>query len=579
MDTKSQSLPLDLALPITTWLNDETLYSLCCRFHYVSGNALDSQTTRQLFDHARHGAQHDFPSRINVFIARTNGLFAPNAKALIYEHTILRFYLPWRLEQQAQSIVQEMCAGNASKIKSQLGLLASRMRAHHPLKACPICMQVDRQQFGVSYWHLSHQLPGVWLCPIHACTLRVSAMKSNGVGRFFWCLPHDDSFYAQTQGFNDTATIRALEGLATIATAILELPSDTYIDPGKLASTYRLALESRALLRGQTQIALAETAGQYLQFTKQLDFSGLDIQLPTSQSQAVMQLARLLACPPRSTHPLRHMLIILWLFGCWECFWNTYLQAKPCSEITPEPEPAANSLLDPRISALMSLIQDQGMAVSAAAKQVGVAIQTAQHWASAHGVSIHRRPKTPSQKIALIRNDLRKGKNRAEIADKYQVSKQTVCRLLKTDPTLLAIWEKQHLESRVLATRRTWETVIKRNPTHILKELRTLEPSTYAWLYRHDRDWLTQSVESIPKHQHAPNRVDWDKRDALLVDLISNAVRKLKARGTSRITLQNLYQLEPSFKPFLNKLNRLPRTQLLLKQLLRRNPHLSTTDC
>src|SRR3546814_15327048 len=109
MVSVNQSLALDLTPPITSWLDDETFYSLCCRFHCVFGNALDSKTARQLFDHPQHGTQHDFPSRINIFIDRTHGMFGTDTKELIYKHTILRFYLPWRHKQQAQAIVQAMC--------------------------------------------------------------------------------------------------------------------------------------------------------------------------------------------------------------------------------------------------------------------------------------------------------------------------------------------------------------------------------------------------------------------------------------------------------------------------------------
>src|SRR3546814_14180754 len=70
MAASTLPLMLDLRLPITTWLDDETFYSLCCRFHRVAGNATASRTAQQLFGHPRHGTQHDFASRINVFVQR-----------------------------------------------------------------------------------------------------------------------------------------------------------------------------------------------------------------------------------------------------------------------------------------------------------------------------------------------------------------------------------------------------------------------------------------------------------------------------------------------------------------------------
>jgi hypothetical protein len=38
--------------------------------------------------------------------------------------------------------------------KLRLGILTSRFRANHPLKACVVCMAADRNRFGWAYWHL-----------------------------------------------------------------------------------------------------------------------------------------------------------------------------------------------------------------------------------------------------------------------------------------------------------------------------------------------------------------------------------------------------------------------------------------
>src|SRR3546814_5850196 len=66
-----------------------------------------------------------------------------------------------------------LCAGNASTIKGLLWLPASRIRANHPLKFCFLFLESDRRQSGVAYWHLTHQLPGVWICPAHNCFLKI----------------------------------------------------------------------------------------------------------------------------------------------------------------------------------------------------------------------------------------------------------------------------------------------------------------------------------------------------------------------------------------------------------------------
>ena len=41
---------------------------------------------------------------------------------------------------------------------------------------CPECTKVDRYKYGETYWHMIPQLPGVYVCPIHAVPLEESSL-------------------------------------------------------------------------------------------------------------------------------------------------------------------------------------------------------------------------------------------------------------------------------------------------------------------------------------------------------------------------------------------------------------------
>ena len=74
---------------------DETLYSLCARFHYMSGNRLASTTSHQLFGVPDAAMLHDFPAHLSTFVARTHGLLG-DVENLSYDRTLLRFYVPYQ---------------------------------------------------------------------------------------------------------------------------------------------------------------------------------------------------------------------------------------------------------------------------------------------------------------------------------------------------------------------------------------------------------------------------------------------------------------------------------------------------
>lgn len=166
--------------PILAWLPDETLFSLVSRLNALWG-ANDAGRTAMLLFGSRHaGGQHDLPGHLGEFERRSQGRLG-SAADIALARTSLAFYRRFLSAQLEQGIVDEMCLGQAPHLKYRLGLLTSRFRAHHPLKACPACMEEGRERHGWAYWHVAHQHPGVWACLIHGEPLRESILKSTGV--------------------------------------------------------------------------------------------------------------------------------------------------------------------------------------------------------------------------------------------------------------------------------------------------------------------------------------------------------------------------------------------------------------
>lgn len=172
------------------WLPDETLFSLASRWHRLAGAPRAATTSLRLFGSAQAGTRHDFPSGLTHFAQASSGCWGDEHQ-LATRHTLLKFYQPFLPDVLCGDLIQQMAGPSIAHLKFKLGLLTSRFRAHHPLKACPLCMQSDRDQFGWPYWHLSHQYPGVWVCPIHGVPLQETTQKSTGVGRFLWHLPDE----------------------------------------------------------------------------------------------------------------------------------------------------------------------------------------------------------------------------------------------------------------------------------------------------------------------------------------------------------------------------------------------------
>lgn len=577
--TWSYPRQLDLlpAEHFTAWLPDETLFSLASRRHVLSGNARAALTCKQLFGHPQRGAAHDFPSRIDEFVRRTRGELG-SADSIIRDHTLLPYYLPFRTIDDTRSAMGAMRGDGIGSLKFQLGILTSRFRAHHPLKACLRCMADDRARFGVAYWHVIHQYPGVWTCPEHGLLLFESTIKANGVGRFLWHLPHEIMLVRPSSDMNDDSIDHRLKTrlvhLANAAIALARLPVNFHFDTERLLALYLGALQERGLRFIKGRIRLTEAAMQYHEFVSPYRSLPELSALPGTVSESGSQMGRLLRLPRAGVHPVRHLLMILWLYETWDAFWGVYTNG-------PYPDADTLDLFRNLVSTtrtpdksgwqqerFLKLIKDEKFSVSKAARAVGVDTYTGIAWAAKAGIRTPRRSKvlTPRLLSQIVR-DLREGREKSWVGLRRQVTTQCVTRILRSEVGLRQAWVDSLQARRRNQARDAWLRAAANGRSLGAKAIRLLTPAVYAWLYRNDRAWLKEHIDSLgstPRSNHPS--VDWDRRDRELAQAVSKTLLVLNQRMPGmRLSLNDLHRHLPDLRAKLGKLEQLPLTKKALE--------------
>lgn len=320
-------------------------------------------------------------------------------------------------------------------------------------------------------------------------------------------------------------------------------------------------------------------AASYLEHVKHLRVLPEFEALPATVEEAITQLGRMLRPPRSGTHPLRHLVLINWLFGSAESFRKAYESALAPSEmLSPSPflheEQPAQDLKDPRHDQLVGLLADQKLSMRMAAKTLGIDIGTAMAWAAQAGLSASRRPKKligERRKHAIAQ--LRKGADKDVVASSAEVSVVTITKLLLSEVGLHAAWqEARHLKARTSA-RSGWEKLVRTHGGLGVKFLRSLDPATYAWLYRNDRAWLDAHKPDRQLATTTPGlpRVVWDERDEALSGEVARAGLDLKKRtGNRQVKLWQIYQAVPALKAKLAALDRLPLTRRAIETALQR---------
>jgi len=560
--------------PLLDWLPDETLFSLVSRLHRHWGYAGWWQSAQLLFGRQRAGTQHDLPCGLDEFVRSTSGAFG-TAEQLARERTLLRFYRPFRSAADVQAAVASMRGSAVAHLKFRLGLLTSRFRANHPLKACATCLREDVDRFGWSYWHTRHQYPGVWMCLQHREPLGSAIIKSTGVERFLWHLPDIDRMVCEWGTASDESA-SALHRLAGLTTALVDREeSDGWLDAPAVQTALRVGLARRGWLTASGNARLTDAAADYLRHCHPLRVVPELLGLPSDLEEAKVQLGRVIRPLRSGVHPLRLLVAVDWLFDDAEGFIGLVDQvpvdnagdAAGASGVTAESEKS-----NEQRTTLLSLLRS-GRSASGAAAQVGVTVVTAMAWAAAAGIAVGRRPKVLNPKsLRSLIHDLRKGTDKQEAASRYGVSVQTVTRVLRTEVGLHEAWQASRARRARSASRAAWSRLLKTHRGVGVKLLREMNPAVYSWLYRNDRAWLTQNT---PVQRAQPLRrkssVSWDKRDEALSEAVQRtALALLQQQPARRLRLWHIYQALPELKPKLSALERLPLTQRALDSVLRR---------
>lgn len=123
---------------------------------------------RDLFNSATACAVIDFPDRLDEFYRSLPKNSPTTPDMLIMKHTLYPLFQPFIPEKRANQIIEWMKRSTrGGRIHYTIGVMGSGIPALRYLRYCPRCISEDELNFGEPYWHRTHQVPGVFLCPKH----------------------------------------------------------------------------------------------------------------------------------------------------------------------------------------------------------------------------------------------------------------------------------------------------------------------------------------------------------------------------------------------------------------------------
>lgn len=457
---------------------DETLYSWLGRCVIQTG-----YPSARLAIKALVGSEHkQFSSTLSNVVPALSALTGINGFVLVENHSILPIFRSFVSAGVYQLAQTGMVSGKTGELDKLLSTTANRMKLNVPLRYCPHCCALDEAKHGFPFWHVEHQLPGVYVCLKHQLLLQDRAV-----------VRRDFIFPANHCETNAELTTEAL--------LLTQFVSDAWHQPlaGYDHERYQHCVVEKLRLSGfiteQGRVRQSKWQQSFLEFWQPLlhitEISAL------LQNEAGLYLQSFCYAEPKTLSPLKHFLLLAHLFDSWKSFTAFYAQLNTISvkaESLPGKAPKAK---------VPKYRPDQHGSLRSFAKRINCSIITAKKLAVQQGVQIERRPQTIfGAERDLITQLLSDGLSTAKIANKISCSVAAVEQILAQNPDIV----KQRKEMRLSVTRQKHRDAIQQllalKSTWRRTDVQKAARAAYTWLYKHDSEWLYQQLPAeTPREQ------------------------------------------------------------------------------
>ncbi|MDF4995282.1 TnsD family Tn7-like transposition protein [Vibrio parahaemolyticus] len=461
-------------------IEDETVYSWLTRYHLMSGNRSFRGNTLDMLDVHEGRASNEFPS----YLPSLSKMASYPLHLIASEMTPFHYYSPFVRDTLRSQIWTCLISGNTESIHSKLGGVAARLTPGQHLFSCRHCIAEDIERYGCPIWHLSHQLLGVEVCPIHHEHLhRTYRVKSAAQ------LP---------EPIVESTSNELEERYASLIQEELQSHSDS-LNSKVITETYCHRLKEAGLTTNAGRLRLKPLRSILVSHLSCFPSGFAEYDFVRRQIKRHSYPECLFYQTSATHHPLKHLILIEALFSNWADF-----KAELVSEHTLSNSEAVTPMirLDKKeLSAQGALCLQNGESLRSVSKTEKVSISTLKILANQKQIVTNSRPSKllPDMEKDILRS-LILGEKTKDIAPRFKVSVSAVEQILRKHPRLIQLRKRIWFSRNKSKHRTSILNCQRKYPSASRQEIRALQGAAYAWLYKHDIQWLYETLPpSIPR--------------------------------------------------------------------------------
>lgn len=529
----------------------------------MSGNYAQKQTVHSLFEGRMVCATVDLPAHIKYLSKQLNNIYTVDQ--LISNHTLYPYYTTFLSKQRAEKIQILMSEGSPrGEVHFSLGLAASTVYRPKYLRYCKECIKEDTKTYNEPYWHRSHQIPGVYFCPIHKVGLIESTVFSPTREHKFEYVPLSQLEVGQSSlKITNSKWKSHLLLIAECSYEILK-NQNKFID---ISKGYKAYLNENGYITAGSRIRFKSLIYDFIDFFSidLLEYLNCKIDLKSDDTW----FHKIIRGGSGGTHPLRHILVQIFLRV-------NISEQKNNIPFGDGPWPCLNKAAE---HFMKNTINECNITRD---YKTGFPVGT---FRCSCGFEYSRKGPDKSKedryKIGRIKSFGSVWMDKLKEYNQKDLSLRAKARLLGVDPITVKKYmnhpitinrDEDKLDNQMEKIKRRERFLIsiketKGNSIPISK----LNSRDYLWLYRHDREWLNQNIPQSQNNKKKGDVVDWQARDNKVLDEVKNAFYLLQNESKpKKISISELSRnMDDNLGDFLhNCLNKLPRTKDYINSII-----------
>lgn len=153
---------------------DELFYSTLARYYKNSGYMAYTFVAEDLYARKTVKPSIEFINEFSIEAFNVIAKIAP-LKTIIEKHTMFPYYARFLPKERRNNAYKALLEMNEA-YHNYICVPKNKKGKEKYLRYCPVCALVDREKYGETYWHRSHQMMGVDICPSHHCNLKNSGI-------------------------------------------------------------------------------------------------------------------------------------------------------------------------------------------------------------------------------------------------------------------------------------------------------------------------------------------------------------------------------------------------------------------